>query len=121
MAYAMPVLPEVASRIVRAVVSLPEASPSRIIRAAARSFTEPPGFCHSAFAYSSTPAGTSRSNLCRRTSGVRPIMSRTDELSGRSTNEDSEVGDDPQVGDDPSLVDGITIYTTELVLDYINP
>ena len=36
-------------------VSAPDASPSRIIRAAARSFTDPPGFCHSAFAYSSTP------------------------------------------------------------------
>ena len=52
-------------------VSLPDASPSRIIRAAARSFTDPPGFCHSAFAYSSTP-GFSRSNWCRRTSGVLP-------------------------------------------------
>ena len=56
-AYAMPVFPDVASRIVRPGVNLPEASPSRIIRAAARSFTEPPGFCHSAFAYSSTPPG----------------------------------------------------------------
>ena len=51
----MPVLPDVASRIVGPRVSAPDASPSRIIRAAARSFTEPPGFCHSAFAYSSTP------------------------------------------------------------------
>ena len=31
-------------------------------------------------AYSSMPAGTSLSNRCSRTSGVRPIMSRTDEL-----------------------------------------
>src|SRR5438132_1026907 len=72
----MPVLPEVASRIVLRGVSAPDASPSRIIRAAARSFTDPPGFCHSAFAYSSTP-GVSRSKVCRRTSGVRPIMSST--------------------------------------------
>jgi hypothetical protein len=57
----MPVLPDVASITVRPGVSLPVASPSRIIRAAARSFTEPPGFCHSAFAYNSTP-GVSRSN-----------------------------------------------------------
>ena len=66
--------------------ALPVASPSRIIRAAARSFTDPPGFCHSAFAYSSTP-GVSRSNWCSRTSGVRPIMSRTDEPGARSSNE----------------------------------
>src|SRR5450759_5085036 len=79
----MPVLPDVASRIVRSGVSLPEASPSRIIRAAARSFTDPPGFCHSAFAYSSTP-GVSRSNWCNRTSGVRPIMSSTDDPGARS-------------------------------------
>ena len=79
----MPVLPEVASRIVRSGVSRPVASPSRIIRAAARSLTDPPGFCHSALAYSSTP-GVSRSNWCSRTSGVRPIMSRTDEPGARS-------------------------------------
>src|SRR5712691_3209739 len=79
----MPVLPDVASRIVRPAVSWPEASPSRIIRAAARSFTDPPGFCHSAFAYSSTP-GVSRSNWCSRTSGVRPIMSRTEDPGERS-------------------------------------
>src|ERR1044072_3214768 len=61
-------------------VSRPVASPSRIIRAPAPSFTEPPGFCHSAFAYSSMPGATSCSKQCSRTSGVRPIMSSTDEL-----------------------------------------
>ena len=73
----------VEDRAVRAS-SAPDASPSRIIRAAARSFTDPPGFCHSAFAYSSTP-GVSRSNWCSRTSGVRPIRSRTDEPAARSS------------------------------------
>src|SRR5438445_82425 len=56
------------------------------MRAAARSFTEPPGFCHSAFAYSSTP-GVSRSNWCSRTSGVRPIMSRTEDPGTRSSSD----------------------------------
>src|SRR5438105_4801611 len=79
----MPVLPEVASRIVLRGVSAPDASPSRIIRAAARSFTDPPGFCHSAFAYSSTP-GVSRSKRRSRTSGVRPIKSTMEEPALRS-------------------------------------
>src|SRR3989442_8012208 len=79
----MPVLPDVASRMMRSRVSAPDASPSRIIRAAARSFTDPPGFCHSAFAYSSTP-GVSRSRRRSRTSGVRPIKSTTDEPALRS-------------------------------------
>src|SRR3954468_17823436 len=78
----MPVLPDVASMIVLSGVSRPDASPSRIILAAARSLTDPPGFCHSAFAYNSTP-GLSRSNWCRRTKGVLPIMSRTEESGAR--------------------------------------
>jgi hypothetical protein len=49
-AYAMPVLPDVASRIVPPASSAPVRSPSAIIRAAARSFTDPPGLCHSSFA-----------------------------------------------------------------------
>src|SRR6187401_2219130 len=73
----MPVFPDVASTIVKPARSFPDASPSAIIRAAARSFTEPPGFCHSAFAYNSAP-GISRSKCRRRTSGVRPIKSITD-------------------------------------------
>src|SRR5688572_12572099 len=70
----MPVLPEVASRMILSRVSAPDRSPSAIMRAAGRSFTEPPGFFHSAFAYSSTfrrPA----SKLDRRISGVFPIKS----------------------------------------------
>jgi hypothetical protein len=74
----MPVLPEVASTIVSPGRSRPLASPSAIIRAAARSFTEPPGFCHSALAYSSTP-GVSRSKRGSLTRGVRPIRSRMDD------------------------------------------
>ena len=49
-AYAMPVLPDVASRMILSRVSAPDFSPSWIIRSAGRSFTEPPGFFHSAFA-----------------------------------------------------------------------
>ena len=43
-AYAMPVLPDVASSRILSRVSAPDRSPSRIIRAAGRSLTEPPGF-----------------------------------------------------------------------------
>src|SRR5882724_12006478 len=43
MASAMPVLPEVESRIVFPGTSRPRASPSSIILRAGRSFTEPPG------------------------------------------------------------------------------
>src|SRR3954469_11135968 len=74
----MPVLPDVASMMVSPGLSRPDDSPSAIIRDAARSLTDPPGFCHSALAYSSTP-GVSRSNRASRTSGVRPISSRTDD------------------------------------------
>src|SRR4249919_259549 len=89
--------------MVRPGCSRPEASPSAIIRDAARSFTEPPGFCHSAFAYSSTP-GVSRSKCCRRTSGVRPIRSTTD-AAARSVRE----------GDVEDMK-----YATGAVRDYIN-
>jgi len=43
-------LPDVASRIVRPPPSAPLRSASTIIRAAARSFTDPPGLCISIFA-----------------------------------------------------------------------
>src|SRR5258706_11829870 len=74
MAYAMPVLPDVASRMIVSRVSAPDFSPSWIIRSAGRSLTDPPGFFHSAFAYSSTlrrPA----SNVESRIKGVLPIRS----------------------------------------------
>ena len=50
MAYAIPVFPEVASRITFPGVSFPVRSPSRIMFSAGRSLTEPPGLNHSAFA-----------------------------------------------------------------------
>src|SRR6188474_2715122 len=75
----MPVLPEVASRISLPFTSWPDAMPSWIIRSAGRSFTDPPGFFHSAFAYSSTP-GRSRSMLRRRISGVSPTRSTIEGL-----------------------------------------
>mgnify|MGYP003694255099 CR=1 FL=1 len=74
----MPVFPEVASRIV-----LPGAQ-----SAAGLTFENharggaildgSPGFCHSAFAQSSTP-GVSTSIRWRRTSGVLPMRSRTED------------------------------------------
>src|SRR5688572_20387336 len=73
----MPVLPDVASSRILSRVSAPERSPSAIIRAAGRSFTEPPGFFHSAFAYSST-LRRPFSKSDRRISGVFPIRSMTE-------------------------------------------
>src|SRR5688572_10184828 len=70
----MPVLPEVASSRILSFVSAPDRSPSRIMRAAGRSFTEPPGFFHSALAYSSTFRSPC-SKPDRRISGVFPIKS----------------------------------------------
>src|SRR5262245_45789334 len=58
-------------------VSLPDCSPSRIIRAAGLSFTEPPGFRHSALAHSST-FRSPLSKLDKRMRGVLPIRSMTD-------------------------------------------
>src|SRR6267142_2589371 len=73
----MPVLPEVASRMILSRVKAPDRSPSSIIRNAGRSFTEPPGFFHSAFAYSST-FRRSVSNAESRINGVLPIKSTMD-------------------------------------------
>src|SRR5215203_4114788 len=75
----MPVLPEVASRITLPGTSCPDVMPSWIMRNAGRSLTDPPGFCHSAFAYNSTP-GRSRSMRRRRMSGVSPTRSTIDGL-----------------------------------------
>src|SRR5262245_53267021 len=49
------------------------------MRSAGRSLTEPPGFCHSAFAYNSTP-GRSRSMRRRRMRGVSPTRSTIEGL-----------------------------------------
>ena len=73
-----PGVPDVASRMILSRVRAPERSPSAIIRAAARSLTDPPGFFHSALAYSSTLRSPA-SNSDRRISGVFPIKSTTDE------------------------------------------
>src|SRR5688572_31390342 len=73
----MPVLPEVASSRILSLVSAPARSPSRIIRAAGRSLTDPPGFFHSAFAYSSTLRSPA-SKPDNRMRGVFPIRSMTE-------------------------------------------
>src|SRR4051812_43543301 len=70
----MPVLPDVASRMIFSRVSAPDVSPSWIIRSAGLSFTEPPGFFHSAFAYSSTLRSPA-SKVESRISGVLPMRS----------------------------------------------
>src|SRR5262245_53418136 len=81
-------------------VSFPDRSPSAIIRAAGRSFTEPPGFFHSALAYSST-FRRSASKLVRRINGVFPIKS-TIEAVGR---------DGPGVTTDISDCNSRKLYT----------
>src|SRR5215218_2387297 len=79
----MPVLPDVASRMVTPWCRRPLRTAALTIAAAARSLTEPPGFWNSAFAYSSTP-GVSSPKPRSRISGVRPIRSITESgASGR--------------------------------------
>src|SRR5450631_895626 len=73
----MPVLPLVLSRMMRSGVSSPLASPSRIMRSAARSFTEPPALRNSALPNTATP-GSSFSNMRMRNSGVLPMPPRID-------------------------------------------
>src|SRR5918998_159571 len=57
-------------------VSAPDSSPSRIIHSAGRSFTEPPGLCHSALPRMVTP-GTSRPIFGSSSNGVLPTLSTT--------------------------------------------
>src|SRR5262249_32102266 len=71
----MPVLPDVESSRVFPGRRAPVRSPSRIIAAAARSFTDPPGFRDSSLAWTSTPGGGSSAPT--RTSGVLPISDQT--------------------------------------------
>src|SRR5215475_3378636 len=73
----MPVLPLVASTTVLPRESLPDARPARIMLRAGRSFTEPPGLNHSAFARN-WMFGNSLPTRSRRRSGVFPIRSSTD-------------------------------------------
>src|SRR5437764_645289 len=70
----MPVLPLVASRSATPARNLPLAIASRTMREAARSFTEPPGFAHSAFANISIP-GNCAEIFSKRSSGVLPMRS----------------------------------------------
>ncbi len=74
MARAIPVLPLVASRIVRPGTSCPAASAASIIRRAGRSLTEPPGLLPSNLPSTRTPGGhPGRPRSC--TSGVFPMAS----------------------------------------------
>src|SRR5947209_18546498 len=75
MARAMPVLPDDDSMIVCPGCSWPVFSASSIMALAARSFTEPPGFCPSSLA--SRRARGFGLRLLMSTSGVLPIRSRT--------------------------------------------
>ena len=72
MASVIPVFPLVASSKVLPGPSLPSAIAARIMAIAARSFTLPPGLCHSALASNVIP-GSSRTTRSRRSSGVLPI------------------------------------------------
>ena len=82
MASPTPVLPDVGSTIVPPGCSSPEASAASIIRAAIRSFTEPPGLRYSTLASTSGPRSalpSGRSSVpCSRTSGVLPTRSSSD-------------------------------------------
>src|SRR5215831_9940134 len=74
MAYAIPVLPLVASSRIFPGRSKPRRWASATMLAAARSFTDPPGLYHSALPKSVTP-GKSRVTASRRKRGVFPIRS----------------------------------------------
>ncbi len=74
----MPVLPEVESRMVLPGTSFPRAIPSRIIRRAGRSFTDPPGLKPSSLANRRTPAGTPSRMRSSSIIGVLPIRSSTE-------------------------------------------
>src|SRR5438270_239632 len=70
----MPVLPLVASRRATPSRNLPLRSASFTMREAARSFTEPPGFAHSALARISIPENWDEI-FPKRSSGVLPMRS----------------------------------------------
>src|SRR5438445_6230873 len=72
MASAMPVLPEVESRIVFPGTSRPRARPSSIIFKAGRSFTEPPGLKPSSLPRMRTPGATPSRTRRISISGVLP-------------------------------------------------
>ena len=74
MASAIPVLPDVGSRIVLSAVSSPLASAASTMASAMRSFVEPVGFWPSNLAQMRTPGEDDRRGT--PTSGVSPIASR---------------------------------------------
>jgi len=74
-ASAIPVLPDVGSRITLPGRSSPDASAASIIAFAIRSFVEPVGFCPSSLAHSRTPGFGDIEGM--PTSGVFPIASST--------------------------------------------
>src|SRR5262245_58976250 len=78
MASAMPVLPEVESRMVFPGTRRPWRMPSWIIRSAGRSFTEPPGLKPSTLPKMRTPSGTPSRTRLISTSGVFPISWSTE-------------------------------------------
>src|SRR3989337_921703 len=71
----MPAFPEDESSTILSGVSRPSRSASSIMRRTGRSFTDPPGLNHSAFARISTRGGIPRRRVTR-SSGVLPIRSR---------------------------------------------
>src|SRR4030067_3377520 len=71
----MPAFPEDESSTILSGVSRPPRPASSIMRSAGRSFTDPPGLNHSAFARISTRGGIPRRRFTR-SSGVLPIRSR---------------------------------------------
>src|SRR5512143_145250 len=75
----MPVLPDEESRMVLPRVRKPASSASEIIRKAARSLTDPPGFPRSSLAKTLTFGGRAAVILLIRTSGVAPIRSSADD------------------------------------------
>src|SRR5919198_34338 len=90
MASAMPVLPEVESRMVFPGTSRPRASPSSIILRAGRSFTEPPGLKPSSLPRMRTPGATPSRTRRISTSGVLPTSWSADGTASGPA--DGEVG-----------------------------
>src|SRR6266480_169381 len=109
-ASAMPVLPDVGSRIVRSDVSSPEPSAASTMARAIRSFVEPVGFCPSSFAQIRTPGAEDIRGM--PTSGVSPMASRMaskrtirDYLSARRASRCANATSDGSSQDPPRRVD----------------
>src|SRR5277367_480827 len=102
-ASAIPVLPEVESRMTLPGRRSPRARPSSIILRAARSFTEPPGLKPSSLAKMRTP-GRSRPSVSRviSSSGVLPMRSST--LRARAAGTDSRLTSAGNRRDDGDIV-----------------